>query len=97
MIPGSGRTPGKGNGCPPQDSCLENSMNRGTWQATVHGFVRFGHNLATNDQTTTRHSVNMNLSKLWEVVEYRGAWVLQSMGSQRIRHDLATQQQQDTH
>ena len=36
-------------------------MNRGTWQATVHGFVRFGHNLATNDQTTTRHSVRASL------------------------------------
>ena len=68
-------------------------MNRGPWQAIVHGFVRFGHNLATNNQTTTRHSVNMNLSKFWEVVEYRGAWVLQSVGSQRIRHNLATQQQ----
>ena len=36
-IPGSGRSPGGGNGNPLQYSCLENSMDRGTWQATVHG------------------------------------------------------------
>ena len=35
-IPGSGRCPGKGNGNPLQYSCLENSMDRGAWQATVH-------------------------------------------------------------
>ena len=36
-IPGSGRSPGEGNGNPFQYYCLENSMNRGTWWATVHG------------------------------------------------------------
>ena len=35
-IPGSGRSPGEGNGNPLQCSCLENSMDRGAWQATVH-------------------------------------------------------------
>ena len=35
-IPGSGRSSGGGNGNPLQYSCLENSMNRGTWWATVH-------------------------------------------------------------
>ena len=35
-IPGSGRSPGGGNGNPLQYSCLENSMDRGAWQATVH-------------------------------------------------------------
>jgi len=35
-IPGSGRSPGKGNGNPLQYSCLENSMDRGAWRATVH-------------------------------------------------------------
>ena len=35
-IPGSGRSPGEGNGNPLQYSCLENSMDRGTWLATVH-------------------------------------------------------------
>ena len=35
-IPGLGRAPGEGNGYPPQYSCLENPMDRGTWWATVH-------------------------------------------------------------
>ena len=46
-IPGLGRSPGEGNGNPLQYSCLENSMDRGTWQATVHGVTRIGHDLAT--------------------------------------------------
>ena len=36
-VPGSGRSPGVGNSNPLQDSCLENSMDRGVWRATVHG------------------------------------------------------------
>ena len=36
-IPGLGRSPGGGNGNPLQYSCLEKSMDRGAWQATVHG------------------------------------------------------------
>ena len=39
-IPGSGRSPGEGNGNPLQYSCLENSMDRGTCQATVHGIAK---------------------------------------------------------
>ena len=42
-IPGLGRSPGEGNGNPFQYSCLENSMDGGAWQATVHG--------VTNSQT----------------------------------------------
>ena len=37
MIPGSQRSPGKGNGYPLQYSFLENSMDRGAWRATVQG------------------------------------------------------------
>ena len=37
LIPGSGRSPGEGNGNPLQYSCLENPKNGGTWWATVHG------------------------------------------------------------
>ena len=39
-IPGSGRPPGEGNGNPHQYSCLENYMDRGAWQATVHGVAK---------------------------------------------------------
>ena len=37
LIPGSGRSPGEGNGNPLQYSYLENPMDRGAWWATVHG------------------------------------------------------------
>ena len=36
LIPGSGRSPGEGNGNPLQYSCLENPMDRGAWLAAVH-------------------------------------------------------------
>ena len=36
-IPGSGRSPGEGNGNPLQYSCLENCMDRGAWQTTAYG------------------------------------------------------------
>ena len=38
--PGSGRSPGEGNGYPRQYSWLENSMDRGAWQAIVHGVTK---------------------------------------------------------
>ena len=47
LIPGSGRSPAKGNGNPLQYHCLENPMDRGGWQATVHRVARVGHGLAT--------------------------------------------------
>ena len=40
LIPGSGKSPGGGNGNRPQYSCLENSMDRGAWWATVHGAAK---------------------------------------------------------
>ena len=38
--PGLGRSPGEGNGDPLQYSCLESSVDRGAWQATVHGVLK---------------------------------------------------------
>ena len=40
LIPESGRSPGEGNGYPLQYSYLENSMDRGAWQAMVHGTTK---------------------------------------------------------
>ena len=40
LIPGLGRYPGEGSGNPLQCSCLENSMDKGDWQATVHGVTK---------------------------------------------------------
>ena len=39
-VPELGRSPGKGNGNPLQSSCLENSIDRGAWRATVHGMSK---------------------------------------------------------
>ena len=44
-IPGLRRSLGEGNGNPFQYSCLENSIGRGAWQATVHGVARIRHDL----------------------------------------------------
>ena len=46
-IPGLGRSPGEGNGNPLQYFCLENSMDRGAWWATVHEIARVGQDLVT--------------------------------------------------
>jgi len=40
LIPGSGRSPGEGNGNTLQYSCLGNPMDRGTWRAIIHGVVK---------------------------------------------------------
>ena len=40
LIPGLGRSPGEANSNPPQYSCLEKLMDRGAWQATVHGVAK---------------------------------------------------------
>ena len=45
-IPGLGRSPGEGNGNPLQYSSLENSMDRGAWQATVHVVTKSGTQLS---------------------------------------------------
>ena len=48
LIPGSGRSPGEGNGNPLQYSCLGNPKVRGAWRATIHGITkRVSHDLAT--------------------------------------------------
>ena len=47
-IPGSGRSPGVGNGNPLQFSCLENPMDRGAWWATVLG-------VSESDRTEPAH------------------------------------------
>ena len=47
LILGSGRSPGEGNGNSLQYSCLENPLDRGAWQTTVHGVARVRHDLVT--------------------------------------------------
>ena len=50
-IPGSGRSPGVGNGNPLQYSCLGNLMDKGAWEATVHGVAKSQrHDLVTQQE-----------------------------------------------
>ena len=42
LIPGSGRSPGEGNGNSLQYSCLGNPMDRAAWQAPAHGVAKSG-------------------------------------------------------
>ena len=57
-IAGSERSPGEGNGNPLQYSCLENSMDRGAWLATVHGI--------------TKSWAQLNAHAQIKIVKYRG-------------------------
>ena len=50
LIPGLGRSPGERNGNPLQYSCLENLMDGGVWQATIHGVARVRHDLGTKER-----------------------------------------------
>ena len=59
-IPGWGRSPGEGNGYPLQYSCLENPIDRGTWQATVRGVTESQTRLSTHTHTHT-HTHNKHL------------------------------------
>ena len=57
-IPGMGRYPGEENGNPHQYSCLENPMDRGAWQATVHGVTKSQTRLSNYTTTTI---INFNI------------------------------------
>ena len=62
-IPGSGRSPGGGNGNPLQYSCLENPMDRGAWKAAVHGVAKSWTQLSNRAQTHCIHTVQKNNNK----------------------------------
>ena len=74
-IPGSGTSPGEGNGHPLQYSCLENPTDRGVWWATVHGVQWVGHDwcdIAHNffvslTVTSTDHAYNRCLIKVCSI------------------------------
>ena len=59
LIPGSGRSPGEGNGNLLQYSCLENPMERGAWQATVHGVTK---NQTRLSDFTSLHFIHVSMT-----------------------------------
>ena len=60
LIPVSGRLPGEGNGNPLQYSCPGNTMEKGAWQAAVHGSQTVRHDWATNTSCRGTQSVTCN-------------------------------------
>ena len=59
LILGSGRSPGRGNGSPLQYSCQDNLMDRGAWQATVHGVAKSQTQLSTHYLTNFFHMLSI--------------------------------------
>ena len=95
LIPGSGRSPGEGNGNPLQCFCLENPMDGGAWKATVHGVAKSRTRLNEftffHFHTYIRegHGNPLQDSCLENPMD-RGAWQTTVHEVARVRHDLAT-------
>ena len=64
-IPGSGRSPGEGNGNPPQYSCLENPMDGEAWLATVHGVTKSQTRLSDLTYLLKAEEMSLNINLLW--------------------------------
>ena len=70
-IPGSGRSPGEGNGNPLQYSCLENPMDRGAWWAAVYGVPKSRTQLSEFTFTfTLRNEMEFTLWELYDGCYY---------------------------
>ena len=76
-IPGSGRSPGEGNGNPFQYSCLENPMDQGAWWATVHGVAKSRTRLS---DFTSLHLVH-GCSALFTLHTISGAFQILTVGT----------------
>ena len=77
-VPGLGRSPGKGNGYPHQYSCLENSTDRGVWQATVHRVTRNQTRLKQlSTHTHAFHGMHVLwlTAHTWLLTKWRTIWV----------------------
>ena len=66
LVPGSGSSPGEGNSNPLQYSCLGNPIDRGVWQATVHGSKRIRHNLVIKQQQTLQYKIKIKNKSSYE-------------------------------
>ena len=74
-IPGSGRSPREGRGNPLQYSCLENPMDRGPWQATVHGVANESYKTETTPWTAAYQappSMGFSRQDYWRNIPSKG-------------------------
>ena len=77
-IPGTGRSPGEGDGNPFQYSCLGNSMDREAWQTTIHGVTNSQMQLSTHRPAHTHtHSLPKNIYFIFS----QGVRGFESLGS----------------
>ena len=92
LIPGSGRSPGEWNGNPPQDSCLENTTDRGAWQATVHGVAKSWTGLSDLAHTDTHSQLTCCDSFRWTAKgpsqPYTGVHSSPNSPPSRLPHDI---------
>ena len=72
--PGLARSPGEAHGNPLQYSCLENPMDRGTWQATVHGVAK------SQTQLSTKHNILSHISPFNESFHHFKYYILSFLG-----------------
>ena len=80
---------GEGNGTPLQDSCLENPMDGGVWQAAVHGVAKSRTRLSDFTYTFHFHALEKEMAThssilAWKIPGMGEPGVLQSMGSRRV-------------
>ena len=83
---------GEGDGTPLQYSCLENPMDRGAWQAAVHGVAKSQTRLSDFTSTFHFHALEKEMATHASVLAWRIPGMgepggLPSMGSHRVRHD----------
>ena len=69
LKPGSGRSPGEGNGKLLQYSCLGNPMDRGAWRATVHGFAKSQTQLSSHTHVHT-HTHPYIINSLFKLTNF---------------------------
>ena len=92
LIPGSGRSPGEGNGTPLQYSCLENPTDGGAWWAVVHGVAKSWTRLSHFTLTFHFHALEKEMAThssvlVWRIPGMGEPGGLLSMGSHRVGHD----------
>ena len=80
LIPGSERSPRGGHGNPLQDSCLENPMDRGEWQATVHRVAK--------NQTQLKCLSTQQHSKTTEMLQQKGKTNKIRPWKKRTKHQI---------